>query len=79
MVGTLMAKKIPAGRSPKNKERKDVDRFRTIGIRVSAEYADWLERAAKHDRLTIAAFLDKAAGDRAKAIGFEEPPPERIP
>jgi hypothetical protein len=29
--------------------------------------------------MTIAAFVDKAVADRAKAIGFDEPAPDRIP
>lgn len=77
MTGALMAKKA-AGRSPKNKEREGPG-FRTIGIRVSVEYAEWLSKVSKHDRVTIAAFLDRAAADRAQAIGFTESPPERIP
>lgn len=77
MAGTLMAKKKAHGRSPKNKERSGPG-FRTIGIRVSAAYADWLANAARYDRVTIAAFLDRAAADRARAIGFDETPPERI-
>ena len=74
-----MAKKKQTERSPNNKERTDLTGFRTIGIRVSIEYAAWLERVGKHDRATIAGFLDRAAADRAKAIGFDEAPPERIP
>jgi hypothetical protein len=76
-AGTSMAKKKQGARSPKNKERPDPG-FRTIGIRASAAYADWLTRAADYDRVTIAAFLDKAAADRASQIGFTEPPPRRI-
>jgi hypothetical protein len=72
-----MAKK-QAGRSPKNKERQESG-FRTIGIRVSDAYAEWLAEVAKRDRATIAGFLDRAAADRAQAIGFEKVPPERIP
>jgi hypothetical protein len=78
MASALMAKKKPTERSPKNKERTEPG-FRTVGIRVSNAYADWLERVAKQDRATIAGFLDRAAADRAKAIGFDEVPPERIP
>jgi hypothetical protein len=73
-----MAKKKPGERSPRNKERQ-APGFRTIGIRVSDSYAEWLAEAAKHDRVTIAAFLDRAAADRARAIGFTRLPPERIP
>lgn len=73
-----MAKKMPGERSPKNKERQ-ASGFRSIGVRVSQEYADWLEEAAKLDRTTVAGFLDRAAADRAKSIGFDKLPPERIP
>lgn len=52
---------------------------RSIAFRVTAAYAAWLERAAKHDRTTNAGFLDRAAADRAKAIGFTEEAPERLP
>lgn len=74
MRGSTVAKK----RSPRNKERAGPG-FRTMGVRVSEAYADWLSEAAKHDRVTIAGFLDRAAADRARAIGFDVPPPERIP
>lgn len=62
------------------RKRKPEDlEIRTIGLRVTRGWADWLERAAKHDRVTVATFLDKAAADRARAIGFDEAPPERLP
>jgi hypothetical protein len=70
--------KKPGARSPKNKERQGPG-FRTIGIRVSDAYAEWLAEAAKYDRVTIAAFLDRAATDRARVIGFTQAPPARIP
>jgi hypothetical protein len=80
MAGVAMAKKKAGERSPRNKERKDPAGFKTIGFRVSEEYAAWLERAAKHDRATIAAFLDRAAADYAGRMdGFDESPPDRIP
>lgn len=70
----------PEGGAARNKGRKNPEGFRTIGFRVSDEYAAWLERAAKHDRATIAAFLDRAAADYAGRLdGFGEAPPVRIP
>jgi hypothetical protein len=79
MVGTTMARpKKKGARSPKNKERQGPG-FRTIGIRVSEAYAEWLDRAAKHSRVTIAAFLDRGAAREARFAGFDEAPPERIP
>jgi uncharacterized protein (DUF1778 family) len=50
-----------------------------VTFRATPEYADWLIRAAKADRASVATFLDRAATDRAKAIGFDEPAPERVP
>jgi hypothetical protein len=76
VVGAVMAKKKLS--KPKNKAREGPG-FRTLGIRMSHEYAQWLADAAKHDRVTIAAFLDKAAAEHARAVGFQPPPPERIP
>ena len=77
MVGVLMAKKATK-QSARNKARQEPG-FRTLGMRVSDSYAEWLAKAAKHDRVTVAAFLDRAAADRAAAIGFTEPPPDRVP
>jgi hypothetical protein len=78
-AGSLMARpKKSAARSPKNKERQEPG-FTTKGIRMSNAYAEWLEQAAKHSRMTIATFLDRAAAAQAKADGFNTPPPERNP
>ncbi len=77
-VRSVAKAKKSGERSPKNKERQEPG-FRTIGIRVSNAYAEWLAEAAKHDRVTIAAFLDRAAADRARVIGFAQVPPPRIP
>jgi len=73
-----MAKKKPAAqRSPLNKERKEAG-FRTIGLRASDAYADWIAEAADHERSTVAAFLDRAAAAYAKQVGFQKEPPRRI-
>jgi uncharacterized protein (DUF1778 family) len=78
MTGAAMAKKKTEQRSPKNKERQGTG-FRTIGVRTSAAFADWLEQAAKLDRVSVAAFIEKAVVERAKAIGLADEAPERIP
>jgi uncharacterized protein (DUF1778 family) len=52
---------------------------RPVSFQVTLEYADWLARAARHDRSTVATFLDRAAIDRARAIGLDEPAPSRTP
>jgi hypothetical protein len=52
---------------------------RTIGIRTTGEWADWIERAARFCRTDIAKLIDAAVAEYVKARGFDEPPPERIP
>ena len=65
---------------PKTKKRSETDlEIRTIGVRATKDWADWLERAAKHNRITVASFLDRAAAEHAKETGFDEPPPPRLP
>lgn len=50
---------------------------KTIGIRVSPEYAEWVERLARANRTTIAGLVDQALAGHAERIGFDETPPER--
>ena len=52
---------------------------RVIGIRTTAEWAAWLERVAKYCRTDVAKLVDAAVADYAKAKGFSEAPPERVP
>jgi hypothetical protein len=52
---------------------------RTVGVRATGEWADWLERAARHCRTDVAKLLDAAVADYVKLRGFNELPPERIP
>jgi uncharacterized protein (DUF1778 family) len=53
--------------------------FRTIGLRTSREWAAWLAKAAKSDRVDVAKFLERAAIAYAKQIGFTDSPPDRLP
>lgn len=73
-TGALMAR-------PKKQAAKGnaVSGTRPVTFRATPEYAEWLTRAAKADRASVATFLDRAATDRARAIGFDEPAPERVP
>lgn len=52
--------------------------LRTIGIKASHEWADWLEKFAKNQRTTVASLVDRALAAHAEAEGFKEHPPERI-
>ena len=77
ILDVAMARK-KAARSPKNKERQGPG-FRTVGLRTSNEYAEWLAELARFDRGTIANLADRAFAAYARAINFPKPPPERIP
>jgi hypothetical protein len=66
-----MAKKKAPAKGKAGPETK------TIGFRVTAEYAGFLERVASADRSTIAGMIDRAVARYAREIGVEEPPPER--
>lgn len=52
---------------------------KTIGVRATAEYAEWLERLAKHYRTTVAGVIDRALAEWTEAAGYPERPPERTP
>ena len=48
-----------------------------ITLASSRDFAAWLMRAADHSRLGMATFVEMAAIEKAKAAGFDEPPPRR--
>jgi hypothetical protein len=52
---------------------------KTVGIRVSAEYADWLEELARHYRTTIAGVIDRALAEWTETQGYPKRPPVRTP
>lgn len=52
--------------------------FRTIGVRASAQWADWLGRAAGHCLLDVAEMIDAALTRHARTVGFDEPRPGRL-
>jgi hypothetical protein len=72
-----MAAGMTVGRPKKQAKRSTGPR--TIGVRSSPEWAEWLERAAKHCRTDIAKLIDASVADYVRARGFTEAPPERVP
>jgi hypothetical protein len=48
-------------------------------LRMTQEYADWLERFAASERTTVSGILDRAAAELAKRVGYPEEPPPRAP
>jgi hypothetical protein len=74
MLGTLDRS---MGR-PKRKRTSKSDVMKTVGVRCTVEWAEWLERAAQFCRLDQAKLLDISVADYLKARGFDEPPPPRL-
>jgi hypothetical protein len=68
MAGPKQRTKAKAPKPPK-----------TVGVRTTAEWAEWIERAAKHCRTDVAKLIDASVVDYVKARGFDETPPVRIP
>ena len=64
---------------PKSAKAKGPVTLRTIGIKASGDWAEWLERFAKHQRTTVASLIDRSLAAQAEVEGFKEIPPERIP
>ena len=75
MAGTVMAKK----KSTPEHEAREGPAFRTLGVRMTHEYAKWLEGAAKHHRTTVAGLIDRALSEWTDANGYPTRPPERLP
>ena len=50
----------------------------TKAFRMSGAYAEWIERFANSERVSVASLLDRALAEHAKVLGFEVPP-DRIP
>lgn len=48
-----------------------------VTLKGSEAWKAWLERAADHQRTTVAEFLDRAAIVYAKQIGYDEEAPKR--
>ena len=50
-----------------------------LDIEGSPAWRGWVERAAAHSRMGVSAYVDFATARTAKAEGFPEEPPERLP
>lgn len=71
---------LDVGRPKQAAARKnEPSKPKTIGVRATGEWAEWIERAARHCRTDIAKLIDAAVVDYVRARGFDEAPPERIP
>src|SRR4051794_28517345 len=68
--GAAMVKKPKA----KAKGQPDPGVMTTRALKMRQEYADWMERFASHERVTLASLIDRALASHAERAGFDEPP-----
>lgn len=69
---------MPPGRTLKKSAEAELDkRSEAVTMKVSNHWKRWLERASKHFRMTISAFIDASTLEYAKNHGFTDPPPDR--
>jgi hypothetical protein len=61
---------------PKGKAELD---GKSVGFRVSGEYATWLEGLADHYRTTVAGLIDRALAEWSESEGYPKKPPRRVP
>jgi hypothetical protein len=75
-----MAKaKRPKGKatSPEPDPGKAERKPTVLAMKGSPEWKQWLDRAARHCRLSASTLVDLAVAEYVKARGFDEPPPDR--
>jgi len=72
MVNGVMAR-------PKGRPAKPDTTVKTVGVRATEAYAEWLDRLAKHYRTTVAGVIDRALAEWTEAESYAERPPDRTP
>jgi hypothetical protein len=77
MTGGATMAKAKKG-AAKAKAKPNPDEMVTRALKMRQEYADWLERFATMERVSLASLFDRALATHAERAGFEAPP-ERIP
>lgn len=71
MVSTMARKK--SGRPKGAREPRKL----IAGFKGYAEFAEWIERLAAHQRLPISVLIEHALIEYARTHGFDEQAPER--
>jgi hypothetical protein len=75
----IMRKEMARPRGRPSKAGQDcAGPLRTIGIRSTAEWSEWVERAAKFCRTDSSQLIVAALVDYLRAKSFVEPAPPRL-
>jgi hypothetical protein len=77
MTGGAIMAKAKRG-AAKAKAKPDPDQMVTRALKMRQEYADWLEKFAATERVSLASLFDRALASHADREGFEAPP-RRVP
>ncbi len=64
---------------PKKAGDKKPGGMKTVAVRATVEWADYVERGAEHCRTDVAKLFDAAVIEYLRARGFTETPPKRTP
>ena len=65
---------------PKGRKAAKVEPdIKTIGVRASREWAEWLEEVARHYRTNVSGVIDRAMAEWTQTQGYPKKPPERTP
>lgn len=78
MSGATMTKAKRGLAKAKAKPKANPDVMVTRALKMRQEYADWLDRFASKERVSLASLFDRALSTHAERAGFEAPP-ERVP
>lgn len=71
---------LVVGRSKKQPDPdKEPVKLKTIGVRTTVDWSEWLDRGARYCRTDVAKLIDVAVVEYLRAKGFSETPPERMP
>ena len=75
-IGVMAKKRVPS-LPPESGAAGPERRPTAFTVKGTVAWKEWLDRAARHCRLSTSSLVDLAVTKYAKEAGFEEPPPER--
>jgi hypothetical protein len=62
------------GRPKKSATKPKPHKMTTRGLRMTEDYAAWLDSLADQERMGVSTLVDRAVAAYAKSVGFKEPP-----
>jgi hypothetical protein len=78
MYGEATMAKAKKGHAGARVRRPEPGPLVTRALKMTQEYADWLDKFASMERTSLAALFDRALASHAQRENFQQPP-ARIP